>query len=58
MAKHILLLHDAAGDAAGLAELALEMRENGAEVEVRPCAEPYEAVLDAVAAADTVVFWR
>lgn len=57
MARNILLLHEAGSLPAGLEELAAEARAQGAEVVVRPCAEPYEQVLDAIQAADTVAFW-
>ena len=57
MAKKILLLHDGAVAPAGLPELAGQLRGLGADVSVRPCAEPYDAVLDAVAQAESVVFW-
>ena len=58
MAKKILVLHEAGAAPAQLDELARDMHALGAEVVVRPCAAPYEAVLDAVAAAETIVFWR
>jgi 2-hydroxychromene-2-carboxylate isomerase len=57
MEKNIHLIHDAGSPPAGLAELAAEARAQGAGVVVRPCAEPYDAVLDAIEKADTVVFW-
>lgn len=57
MAKNILLLHEAGASPAGIDTLAAEARAKGDQVDVRPCAEPYDAVLDAIAAADTVVFW-
>ncbi|MBL0141726.1 MAG: hypothetical protein IPP91_06560 [Betaproteobacteria bacterium] len=58
MTKKILLLHETGEAPADLAELAGDMRALGAEVVVRACAEPYAAVLDAVEAADSIVFWR
>ena len=58
MAKKILILHEAGAVAAELGELAADLRALGAEVVLGPCAAPYDAVLDAVAAADSVVFWR
>ncbi len=58
MAQKILLLHDEGPPPEGLAELAAQARAGGAEVTVRPCAEPYGAVLDAVAGADKVVYYR
>jgi hypothetical protein len=57
MAKKILLLHETGEAPDGLAELAGEMRALGAEVVIRACAEPYGNVLDAVEAADSIVFW-
>ena len=57
MTRKILILHEAGAVPAGLAELAGEVRSLGAEVALCPCAEPYAAVLDAVQAADSVVFW-
>jgi hypothetical protein len=58
MTKKILLLHETGEAPDGLAELAGEMRALGADVVTLACAEPYGAVLDAVEAADSVVFWR
>ena len=58
MARKILILHEAGPLPAEVGELAGDMRALGAEVVVRPCCEPYDAVLDAVEAADSVVFWR
>ena len=58
MAKKFLLLHDAPEAPPAVAELAEDLRGLGAEVRTAPCAEPYGAVLDAVAEADTVVFYR
>jgi len=58
MMKKILVLHEAGATAAELDELAANMSALGAEVVLCPCAAPYAAVLDAVAAADSVVFWR
>ena len=58
MAKKILVLHEAGAVSAELDELAGDMRALGADVVLHPCAAPYDAVLDAVAAADSVVFWR
>jgi uroporphyrinogen-III synthase len=58
MAKKILILHEAGAAAAELDELAVDLRALGAEVVQCPCAAPYDAVLDAVADADSVVFWR
>ena len=58
MAKKILILHEAGADSAQIVELAGDLRALGAEVVLGPCAAPYDAVLDAVAAADSVVYWR
>ncbi|MBK6982528.1 MAG: hypothetical protein IPH30_14200 [Betaproteobacteria bacterium] len=56
--RKILLLHDAGDAPEGLDAIAEAMRALGDEVVLRPCAEPYDAVLDALAAVDSVVFWR
>lgn len=58
MPKKILLLHDAPEAPPAVAELAQELQAGGAEVRLAPCAEPYGAVLDAVAEADTLVYYR
>ncbi len=58
MAKKILILHETDAAFAELDELAADLRALGAEVVLNPCAAPYDTVLDAVAAADSVVFWR
>lgn len=58
MPKKILMLHDAPAAPAAVAELAGELREQGAEVRLAPCAEPWDAVLDAIAEADAVVYYR
>jgi hypothetical protein len=58
MEKKILLLHDGGEAPQGVSELAGDLRALGAEVAVAPCAEPYDAVLDAVANADSVVYYR
>ena len=58
MPKKILLLHDAPEAPPAVAELAQELQAGGAEVRLAPCAEPYGGVLDAVAEADSVVYFR
>lgn len=58
MAKKILVLHESGDVSAELNEVAADLRALGAEVVLGACAAPYDAVLDAVAAADSVVFWR
>lgn len=58
MARKILLLHDAPSAPAEVAELASELRGQGAEVRLAPCAEPYDAVLDAVAEAEAIIYYR
>lgn len=58
MAKKILVLHDPPAPPREVEALAAAMGAQGAEVVALACAEPYDAVLDAVAAADTVLFWR
>ena len=57
MAKRVLLLHEPGAPAEEVSVLADGLRAQGAAVSVRPCEAPYEDVLDAVAAADSVVFW-
>jgi hypothetical protein len=57
MAKKILILHDA-GEAGAAAPLAAGLEAHGADVSLRPCVAPYDAVLDAIAEADEVLFWR
>ncbi len=57
MTRKILLLHEGGEAPADLADLAGSLRGLGAEVAVRPCAAPYDTVLDAVERADSVVFW-
>lgn len=54
----ILLLHEPGAPPSGLEDLAAALRASGAEVELRPSGEPYADVLDAVARADRVVYWR
>ncbi len=58
MAKTILLLHDGPEAPQTISDLAGDLRGLGADVRLAPCAEPYDAVLDAVAAADTIVYYR
>jgi hypothetical protein len=61
-AKRILILYsDADTDAAcrdGMRELADSLTQLGAVVTIQPCDGRYDAALDGVAAADSVVFWR
>lgn len=57
MEKKILLLHEGGEAPQGLSELAGDLRSLGAEVVVARCAAPYDAVLDAVEKADSVVFY-
>jgi hypothetical protein len=60
--KRILILYsDADMDAArrhGMQELAESLTQLGAMVTTQPCDGRYDAALDGVAAADSVVFWR
>ncbi len=60
--KRILILYSEADlDAArrdGMRELAQSLSELGAAVAVEPCDGRYAAALDAIAAADSVVFWH
>lgn len=60
--KRILILYSEADlDAAcrdGMRALAASLTQLGAVVAVEACDGRYDAALDAVAAADSVVFWR
>lgn len=60
--KRILILYsDADTDATrrdGMRELAESLTQLGAVVTIEPCDGRYDATLDSVAAADSVVFWR
>ncbi len=56
--RKLLILIDAADWPADLPPLVQALQERGAQVTVQVCGEPYAAVLDAVAAADTVLHWR
>jgi hypothetical protein len=60
--KKILILYsDADMDAAGrdgVRALADSLSQLGAVVTMQACDGPYDAALDAVAAADSVLFWR
>ncbi|MGD9953910.1 MAG: hypothetical protein AB7S87_15135 [Burkholderiales bacterium] len=58
MAGKILLLHDDCAAPSDVEGLAAAMRARGAEVVVLACAEPYDAVLDAMTRAEKVVYWR
>jgi hypothetical protein len=57
MPRKVLVLHEPGAAPAGATALAGDLRALGAEVALRPCEAPYDAVLDAVAAADSVLFW-
>jgi hypothetical protein len=57
MARNVLILLDPASPAASADALAASLRAEGAQVAVRTCAAPYDAVLDAIEAAESVVFW-
>lgn len=60
--KRILILYsDADMDSArraGMRELAESLAQLGAVVTMEPCDGRYDAALDGIAAADSVVFWR
>ena len=56
--RKVLVLHERDGAPADLAAQVDALRALGLQVDVRACAEPYEDILDATLAADTVVFWR
>ena len=57
MTRKILLLHEPGQVPADLDALAADLKAQGAEVALKACGAPYEAVLDAVAASDSVLFW-
>lgn len=54
----ILVLHPPGDAPADLDDLRQALEREGAQVRLRPCAEPYAEVLDDIAASDTVVYWR
>jgi hypothetical protein len=56
--RHLLILIDGADWPADLPPLVQALQQQGARVTVQTCTEPYAAVLDGVAAADTVLHWR
>lgn len=57
MSRNVLILLDPASPANAADALAESLRAEGAQVAVRPCAAPYDTVLDAIEAAESVVFW-
>lgn len=57
-APTILLLHEPGAAETVLLDLAAALRARDAEVTLMACQEPYDAVLDVVAATDRVLFWR
>jgi hypothetical protein len=61
-AKRILILYsDADTDPShrdGIRELAESLTQLGAVVTIQSCDGRYDAALDGVAAADSVIFWR
>jgi hypothetical protein len=56
--RKVLVLHEPEGAPDDLAAQIEALRALGLKVDVRACAEPYEEILDATLAADTVVFWQ
>lgn len=57
MSRNVLILLDPAAPATSADALAESLRAEGAQVAVRACAAPYEAVLDAIEAAESVLYW-
>ncbi len=58
MTCRILLLHDAPAPTPEAGAIAAALRAQGAQVVALACAEPYDAVLDALLEADSVLYWR
>ncbi len=56
--RQLLILIDGTDWPADLPPLVQALQQQGAHVTVLTCAEPYAAVLDGVAMADTVLHWR
>ena len=56
--RKILILHDPGPTPEEVPALVGALEALGGVAVVRPCCEPYGEVLDAVAEADTVVYWR
>ncbi len=56
--RKLLILIDGVDWPADLPALVQALQERGAQVTVQTCGEPFEAVLDGVATADTVLHWR
>lgn len=57
MSRNVLILLDPASSASTAEPLAESLRAEGAHVAVRMCTAPYDGVLDAIEAAESVVFW-
>ena len=57
MSRRVLILLDPATPASAVDALADSLRAEGARVAVRACAAPYDSVLDAIEAAESVVYW-
>ena len=57
MSRNILILMDPASPATSADVLAESLRAEGAQVAVLACAAPYDTVLDAIEAAESVLFW-
>jgi hypothetical protein len=56
--RKVLVLHEPEGSPDDLAAQIEALRGLGLHVDVRACAEPYDEILDAALAADTVLFWH
>ncbi|MBL8341003.1 MAG: hypothetical protein JNL30_05990 [Rubrivivax sp.] len=56
-APTVLLLHEPGDCETALLDVVTALRARGAEVTLMACQAPYDAVLDAVANTDRVVFW-
>ncbi|MBK7063150.1 MAG: hypothetical protein IPI03_00820 [Rubrivivax sp.] len=56
--RTVLVLHEPDGAPDDLAAQVEALRALGLQVDVRACVEPYDQILDATLAADTIVFWR
>jgi hypothetical protein len=56
--RHVLILYLGSEMPAGLMEMAAMLKRLGANVNIRMCDGNYDAILDIVAATDSVIFWR
>lgn len=57
MSRNVLILLGPASPASSADALAEALRAEDVQVTVRVCAAPYDTVLDAIEAAESVVFW-